>query len=533
MSRFQFAFLPVFVSFVFSLLPCVTLHGETPPVRVMSFNLRYGTAKDGDNHWDHRKELLIETIAQFDPDLLGTQETLAFQKEHVATQLPFLESFGVGRDDGSNEGEMAALFFRKDRFEKLSGGHFWLSPTPDKIGSQGWDAALPRIATWVKLRDRLSPDALPILFLNTHFDHRGSEARYESAKLIRAKVAELGAGHRVVVTGDFNAGAQTKPHDALFRETVDSEGDIKLLDTFAHSESPQPDSDEGTFCNFNVANSKGARIDWIAVSQHWSIRTARIDRTHQEGRTPSDHFPVTAILREASPQRTFRAMTYNIHHGRGMDEKVDLRRIAKILRDADPDWVALQEVDQNVTRSGGVDQAAELGRLTDMYVVFGKAIDLQGGAYGQALLSKHPWSDHRVQQLANLPGREQRIALIGTTSDGNRSVQVIGTHLDHAHEPLRIQQADELAGISLQEKSLGILAGDMNAVKDSVPMQNILGAWPTPSYDAAIATIPSQDPKRQIDFVLVKGAKEGAEFRPRSISTEASDHLPLVLEWPR
>ncbi|AMV34686.1 Endonuclease/Exonuclease/phosphatase family protein [Pirellula sp. SH-Sr6A] len=533
MRRSLFAFLSLFVSFVISWLPFGMLYGEAPPVRVMSFNLRYGTAKDGANHWDHRKELLIETIAQFDPDLLGTQETLAFQKEHVATQLPFLESFGVGRDDGSNEGEMAALFFRKDRFEKLDGGHFWLSPTPDQIGSKGWDAALPRIATWVKLRDRLSPESLPILFLNTHFDHRGDEARYESAKLIRAKVAKLGAGHRVVVTGDFNAGVKSKPHDALFHNTVDTAGDIKLFDTYTHSESPQPDSEEGTFCNFDVSNRKGARIDWIAVSQDWSIRTARIDRTHEEERTPSDHFPVTAILRPASSPRTFHAMTYNIHHGRGMDEKVDLLRIAKILRDADPDWVALQEVDQNVTRSGSVDQAAELARLTDMYVVFGKAIDLQGGAYGQALLSKHPWSDHRVQQLANLPGREQRIALIGTTSDGTRSIQVIGTHLDHAHEPLRIQQAEELAKISVPADGLGILAGDMNAVKESVPMQTILKAWSTPTYRSPIATIPSQDPKRQIDFVLVKGAKEGTEFLPRSVMTDASDHLPLVLEWPR
>lgn len=510
-----------------------TLHAEAPPVRVMSFNIRYGTANDGENHWDKRKDLLTETIARFDPDFLGTQETLAFQKEYLAQQFPHLESFGVGRDDGSEKGEMAALFFRKGRFEKLDGGHFWLSPTPDKIGSKGWDAALPRIATWVKLRDRLLPEALPILFLNTHFDHQGSEARFQSAKLIRNKVSELGAGHRVVVTGDFNAGAKTKPHDALFQDASEGSRDTKLFDTYLHSESPQPDADEGTFSGFRSANVKGARIDWIGVSDHWSIRTARIDRTQKEGRTPSDHYPVTAILRESSSHPMFRAMTYNIHHGRGMDEQVDLLRIAKIIRDADPDWVALQEVDQNVTRSGGVDQAAELGRLTDMYVVFGKAIDLQGGAYGQALLSKHPWKEHRVQQLANLPGREQRIALVGTTSDGTRSVHLLGTHLDHAHEQLRAQQAEELVQIQLPDGGLRILAGDMNAVKESVPMQTIGKAWPFPTYNPPIATIPTRDPKRQIDFVFVHGASPDTTFRARSIATDASDHLPLLLEWPR
>jgi endonuclease/exonuclease/phosphatase family metal-dependent hydrolase len=531
--RFAFAILFQVACLLVGICSAPLLQAESPPVRVMSFNIRYGTANDGENRWDKRKDLLVETIARFDPDFLGTQETLAFQKEFIAQQFPHLESFGVGRDDGSEKGEMAALFFRKDRFEKLEGGHFWLSPTPDKVGSKGWDAALPRIATWVKLRDRLSEDALPILFLNTHFDHQGGNARFESAKLIRSKVSELGAGHRIVITGDFNAGAKTKPHDALFLDDASQANTTKLLDSYTHSESPQPDTDEGTFCNFRLENRKGARIDWIGVSSHWVVRTARIDRTHRDGRTPSDHFPVTAILRESSKPPKFRAMSYNIHHGRGMDDKVDLLRIAKIIRDADPDWVALQEVDQNVTRSGGLDQAAELGRLTDMYVVFGKAIDLQGGAYGQALLSKHPWKEQRVQQLANLPGREQRIALIGATSDGARSVHIIGTHLDHAHDQLRAQQAEELVQIQLPDGGLRILAGDMNAVNESVPMQTITKAWPFPAYNPAVATIPTRDPNRQIDFVFVHGVGRDVPFRAYSIATEASDHLPLVLEWPR
>src|SRR6478735_1787061 len=124
------------------------------PVRVMSFNIRYGTARDGDNHWDKRKDFLATTITAFDPDLLGTQETLAFQRDFLTEKLKGHAAFGAGRDDGKDRGEMAALFYRTARFEKLAGGHFWLSETPDRVGSKGWDAALPRIASWVKLKDR-------------------------------------------------------------------------------------------------------------------------------------------------------------------------------------------------------------------------------------------------------------------------------------------------------------------------------------------------------------------------------------------
>src|SRR5262249_5662788 len=152
-------------------------------VRVMSFNIRFGTAKDGDNHWDLRKELLIETIRAFDPDLLGTQETLGSQRDFIAAKLMTYDFLGVGRDDGREQGEMRARYYKRDRFENLDGGHFWLSEPPDTIGSKNWDSSLPRMVTWVKLRDRRDEKGAPILFFNTHFDHMGKTARLESARL--------------------------------------------------------------------------------------------------------------------------------------------------------------------------------------------------------------------------------------------------------------------------------------------------------------------------------------------------------------
>ncbi|MFO0800160.1 MAG: endonuclease/exonuclease/phosphatase family protein [Gemmataceae bacterium] len=257
------------------------------PVRVMSFNIRYGTARDGDNHWDKRKDFLAATVTAFDPDLLGTQETLASQRDFLAERLKGFTAYGVGRDDGKERGEMAALFFRTARFEKVAGGTFWLSETPDRV-SKGWDAALPRVATWVKLKDR--NDATPVLFLNTHFDHMGKLARHESAKLLRAKVVELGAGSRVVVTGDFNAGEDSDPYRALF----DPAGG--LADTF-RVKHPTRGKAEGTFNGFEPAATTGPRIDWIAAGRDWHVLDAGIDRTVRGGRVPSDHFPVTAVLR--------------------------------------------------------------------------------------------------------------------------------------------------------------------------------------------------------------------------------------------
>ncbi|TWT60859.1 endonuclease/exonuclease/phosphatase family protein [Rubinisphaera italica] len=263
---------------------------DAKDVRVMSFNIRYGSARDGENHWEKRKENVIKTIAAFNPDLLGTQETLGFQKQYLDENLIGYTSLGVGREDGGQTGEMTALFYKTDRFEKLSEGHFWLSESPNSPGSKSWDSSLPRMCSWIKLRDRKADDQ-PIFFLNTHFDHRGPQARIESAKLIRHKLDELARGCRLIVTGDFNAAFQSEPYKALFENTKE----LTLLDSY-HTATPDNAPGEATFSGFKSGVVEGARIDWIAVSDDWKILSANIDRTEFDGRTPSDHHPVTAIL---------------------------------------------------------------------------------------------------------------------------------------------------------------------------------------------------------------------------------------------
>lgn len=261
----------------------------------MSFNIRYGTARDGDNAWPKRKDFVVDTIKAFKPDVLGTQETLGFQRDYLAKHLPGYGVLGVGRNDGKDKGEMMAVYYRKDRFEKLAGGHFWLSETPDKIGSKSWDSSLPRMVTWLKLKDKKT--GKPFMFYNTHFDHRGPTARLESAKLIRKRVAALDNDMPAIVTGDFNNGEGAAPYKAMFATTKenDSETPSPLLDTY-RARVPVRAKNEGTFSAFGK-NVGSARIDWIGVTKHWEIKDAQIDRTNRDGVAPSDHFPVTAVLR--------------------------------------------------------------------------------------------------------------------------------------------------------------------------------------------------------------------------------------------
>lgn len=502
------------------------------PVRVMSFNVRYATAPDGDNHWDKRKQFLADTITTFDPDLLGTQETQAIQRDFLAEQLKGYEAFAAGRDDGKEAGEMAALFFRKDRFEKTAGGHFWLSETPDTPGSKGWDAALPRIATWVKLTDRTAPKGQPVLFLNTHLDHMGEKARLEAARLIRKKVAELGDGCRLIVTGDFNAGEGSEPYTTFFGDAGGKPS--PLIDSFRVMH-PTRGKEEGTFHAFKPDTTDKDRIDWIASSRDWDVRLAGIDRTTKDGRAPSDHFAVTAVLRAraADAKSTVRVLSYNIHHGEGTDGKVDLLRLAKVIRAADPDVVAVQEVDDKTKRTKGVDQTAELARLTGMHGLFGKAIDYEGGGYGQAVLSRVPTGKGTVHTLPGEPDREQRIAFAVPLTLEGRELTFATTHLHHISDDFRQKQAAKLNEVFADAKTPVIVAGDLNANPDSKPLGILTPKW-TVATGKDLFTYPSQKPLKQIDYVLFRPEAALKLIEVKVIDEAvASDHRPLlaVLEW--
>jgi endonuclease/exonuclease/phosphatase family metal-dependent hydrolase len=270
-------------------LPAVAA-SPADPLRVMSFNLRYGTAPDGDNAWARRTELVYETIARFQPDLIGYQEVLDFQFDALAARFPELVSEGVGRDDGRRKGEFSSLAYRRDRFTRVAGGTFWLSTTPDVPGSKSWDAALPRICTWVRLRETTSGREL--VFANTHFDHRGQVARREAARVLSERLGPVASGIPAVLTGDFNISEETPAFRVLVEPPEPSW--VRWIDAY-RTLHPERAPDEASFNGFK-GTVRGSRIDFVLHTSHFRATAAAIDRHQREGRFPSDHYPVTAVL---------------------------------------------------------------------------------------------------------------------------------------------------------------------------------------------------------------------------------------------
>lgn len=257
------------------------------PIRAMTFNIRLDTDSDGPDAWPHRKEMVAALIRREAPDLLGMQEVLLHQKRYLEEALPGYAFVGVGRDDGAQAGEFSPLAWRSDRFDVLRSGTFWLSPTPDVAGSKGWDAALPRIATWAVLRDRRSGET--IRALNTHFDHVGARARAEAARTIAEWVAS-DSGTPAVVMGDFNA----EPGSAPYRILADTARSA-LVDTRSASRSP-PYGPPGTFTGFDIAAAPEAPIDHVFATPDFTISAHAVVTQHWGGRLPSDHYPVVVDL---------------------------------------------------------------------------------------------------------------------------------------------------------------------------------------------------------------------------------------------
>lgn len=264
-------------------------------LRVMSFNIRYGLANDGDNAWEHRKDIAVRMIAEADPDIIGLQECLDFQAEYVVAHLPQYRWFGIGREaDGS--GEHMAVLYRASRLTPLRTGNFWLSEQPDEPGSRSWDTACTRMVTWAAFRHP-ETDAR-FLYYNTHFDHVSEEARVASARLLaeRAK-ADANAATPVIITGDFNAPAgKSAPWETL--------ADSGLQDAWLIAETRQ--GSMVTYTGFKPPRAEGdSRIDWILLSPGIAVSRCEAVEYNEDGRYPSDHLPVFADIRlpKAAEQR--------------------------------------------------------------------------------------------------------------------------------------------------------------------------------------------------------------------------------------
>jgi len=228
-----------------------------------------------------------------------------------------------------------------------------------------------------------------------------------------------------------------------------------------------------------------------------------------------------------------RVLSYNIHHGEGVDGVFDLERLARIILSVEPDLVALQEVDRATTRSSGVDQVTELGRLTGLQAAFGKAMDFADGGYGNAVLSRWPLLEIENHILPAGEGHEPRVALavrVGIGESG-REILFIGTHLDHTRDPTdRMAQAGRINELLLPDAGLPmILAGDLNAIPESEAMSVLLEAWTDAAVNDPEPTSPSDDPGRRIDYVLYRPANDWRVVEVRVVEEKvASDHRPLL-----
>jgi endonuclease/exonuclease/phosphatase family metal-dependent hydrolase len=268
------------------------VHGQD--YRVMSFNVRVGSADDGQNSWEFRKDLVVRTIAAFNPDLLGVQESLSYQSNYLINNLTGYAKVGRGTlADGS--GEQCAIFYKTSKFTKVRSGQYWLSSKPNIAGSIGWDAKLSRIVQWAELRDKTKP-SVSFVYFNTHWDHVGDQARLNSATLMRQKVKELALGIPVIISGDFNADDGTAPYRRLRGlDNYDTMRDFQ--DSFATAH-PDTQATVGTAHGFD-GTAGNRRIDWIFPDWDFTVLSASIVRTAYNGRYPSDHFPITATVRAA------------------------------------------------------------------------------------------------------------------------------------------------------------------------------------------------------------------------------------------
>jgi len=274
-----------------------TAANPAEPLAVMTFNIRYGTANDGENKWSSRRDMLFALLRKENPDLIGLQEALRFQIDEILAAVPGYAVVGVGRDDGKAAGEMSAILFRTARFDVAASGTFWFSDTPEVPASKSWGNRITRISTWARFVDR---DGTAFTHYNLHLDHESQPSREKSTALLLERIkARAVATEPVIVTGDFNTGESNAALQVLVGPggpaAVPAAGATPpfIVNFRAHH---RDETEVGSFTAFKFGETKGDKIDYVLVQPGTTVLSAGIVRTSQNGRYPSDHFPVVARL---------------------------------------------------------------------------------------------------------------------------------------------------------------------------------------------------------------------------------------------
>lgn len=286
-------------AFLFVLMPALMPTGVSaaqPPLqkradadlRVMSFNLRH-SGLPPPNAWPQRRPVMREVIQQQAPDVIGTQEGLYDQVQDLQADFPGYGWIGQGRD-GGKRGEFMAVFYRKDRLQVLQHADFWLSDTPEAVGSRSWGNSARRMVTWARFRDRLT--GRQFYFFNTHFDHRSENSRDQSAALVLERVRQLRTALPVVLVGDFNAKpGWSKVYNILVNR--DAFTDVWMA-------AARRNTVRGTSHRFQGPAESRVRKDWILIRGPITALESEIVTFARNGQYPSDHFPVVTRLRFTS-----------------------------------------------------------------------------------------------------------------------------------------------------------------------------------------------------------------------------------------
>lgn len=258
-------------------------------VKVISFNIRYGTAGDGSNSWPQRRDILFNFVRNEDADFLGLQEAMMFQVAEILQECPGYKFIGITREADGISGEATPILYKEARYELIEQGTRWLSEAPGDVASKSWDSSLPRIFTWAHFRRK--KDAKDLIVYNTHYDHLGETARLESSKVIVAHMIENYKDLDIILLGDCNASEDSEPIRYLTENN-----NLPLLDTYriVHPERQEKDM---TFYGWNThLAGTGKRIDYIFYAGSLKPEKAYVSDYHENNHFPSDHMPVVATF---------------------------------------------------------------------------------------------------------------------------------------------------------------------------------------------------------------------------------------------
>jgi endonuclease/exonuclease/phosphatase family metal-dependent hydrolase len=274
------------LTLVLLLLTAATTFTQAQEFKIGTYNLRNANGGDSTagNGWGQRFPWMAKLMLFEDVDVFGTQEGKHHQLVNMADSMPGYKWFGVGRDDGKQAGEYSAIFYKSSKFKVLKTGNFWMSTITDKP-NKGWDAVLPRICTWAQFREIKT--GFTFYFFNLHMDHIGVVARRESAKLVLAKIKQMAGATPTILTGDFNVD-QTSDSYAV----INNSGLLK--DSYVLS--PIKLAPSNTFNEFNANTDGDKRIDHVFVTKQFKVKRYGILTNTYHGRTPSDHYPVVAVM---------------------------------------------------------------------------------------------------------------------------------------------------------------------------------------------------------------------------------------------